>query len=178
MQYISLGVWNDGNPKIKDSGLNLTKKDGIPRFNRGSLYLLMEDYVYYTHWGDRRVIPAGLKFDGVSRPWILEGYIPQNSPDFIPYLKHDDLYAKQDFDRYLADVELLIDLIKNQDNSKVKALGEYYVLRVKGMNAWKENKKMFKKHGLEYFYMSSEYLLKIKEDIKVYPALVPVVGSS
>ncbi len=136
------------------------------------VYVVLTDYEYYDHLDRLRKIPAGFIFDGVSRPWFLEWYLPMNSINNIAFGRHDEGYChQQPFNikypetqselRKQADKQLFLDICRNKNNSILKGLLVYLNIRLFGWWAWRQNKKYMLLYGKEYFIISKQKLNKI-----------------
>ena len=134
------------------------------KFKR-AVFLVLSEYCYFDYLGNKTIIYSGFKFDGCSRPWFLEKYLPLNSINNLAFARHDWGYYSQDKTRQQCDMQLFIDLLRNPANSLTKCLAVYLNLRIFGAIAWNENKKLKKTKGKDYFIMPKHQLKQIIDSL-------------
>lgn len=143
----------------------LYSKDASNHVLERDVFVLRTDYIYNDFAGKKVTIPRGFKFDGCSRPWFMEKYLPLNSINNISWFRHDYNYFKQDKSRFDSDTQLLIDLLRDTRNNRTKCLMVYYALRLFGGFAWDKDRDIITKYGIDYFMMSEEGVKAMENDI-------------
>lgn len=128
-----------------------------------NIYIVTKEYQFKDYLGVDRIIPRCFIHDGASRPDWLEWFVHKDSLNNAAFLKHDFGYDRQYYSRDYIDRQLLIDLLRNPNNSVEWCYIVYRMLRITGWAAWMNNQKKQEQFGRNYRFFNELDLFNLEK---------------